>query len=168
MLSLSVLLQPLLSSLLSLSLSSAVCATDAGLHVGLCTRMHNQHLTQCPWEPIQLRHLIHKLVFTHKLVLVFTHRLVTSPHNLLDTRLTQIWSTSLMQVDDFLFQIQICPSGKHVREMYTPLKPHFYTAILGYAGVYLFFLFFLQNIDCGYSLEPPCRGGSNVYPQSMF
>ena len=25
-----------------------------------------------------------------------------------------------------------------------------------------------QNIDCGYSLEPPLRGGSNEYPQSMF
>ena len=25
-----------------------------------------------------------------------------------------------------------------------------------------------QNIDCWYSLEPPCRGGSNEYPQSMF
>ena len=25
-----------------------------------------------------------------------------------------------------------------------------------------------QNIDCGYSLEPPRRVGSNVYPQSMF
>ena len=25
-----------------------------------------------------------------------------------------------------------------------------------------------QNIDCGYSLEPPWRGGSNEYPQSMF
>ena len=25
-----------------------------------------------------------------------------------------------------------------------------------------------QNIDCGYSLEPPRRGGSNQYPQSMF
>ena len=35
-------------------------------------------------------------------------------------------------------------------------------------------LFLLLNIDCGYSLEPPRRGGSNgrggynVYPQSMF
>ena len=26
------------------------------------------------------------------------------------------------------------------------------------------FLFLLQNINCGYSLEPPRRGGSNVYP----
>ena len=49
-----------------------------------------------------------------------------------------------------------------------PLEPHFYIAKLGYARVYLFFLFLLQNIDCGYSLEPPRRGGSNVYPQSMF
>ena len=27
---------------------------------------------------------------------------------------------------------------------------------------------FAQNIACGYTLEPPRRGGSNVYPQSMF
>ena len=25
-----------------------------------------------------------------------------------------------------------------------------------------------QNIECGYLLEPPRRGGSNEYPQSMF
>ena len=25
-----------------------------------------------------------------------------------------------------------------------------------------------QNIDCGYSLEPSRRGGSNEYQQSMF
>ena len=25
-----------------------------------------------------------------------------------------------------------------------------------------------QNLECGYSLEPPRRGGSNEYPQSMF
>ena len=64
-----------------------------------------------------------------------------------------------------------------------PLKPHFYTVKLGFAGVYLFFLFLLKTIDCGYLLEPPRRGGSNVhqllvrtarrggsnvYPQSMF
>ena len=36
-----------------------------------------------------------------------------------------------------------------------PFKPHFYIEKLGYAGVYLFVLFLLQNIDYG-------------YPQSMF
>ena len=30
------------------------------------------------------------------------------------------------------------------------------------------FLICAQNIDCGYTLEPPHRGGSNEYPQSMF
>ena len=26
----------------------------------------------------------------------------------------------------------------------------------------------VKNMDCGYSLEPPRRDGSNEYPQSMF
>ena len=30
------------------------------------------------------------------------------------------------------------------------------------------FLIFAQNIDCGYTLEPPQRGGSNEYTQSIF
>ena len=30
------------------------------------------------------------------------------------------------------------------------------------------FLIFAQNIDCGYTLEPPWRGGSNEYPQSVL
>ena len=49
-----------------------------------------------------------------------------------------------------------------------PLKPHFHTVKLGFTGVYIIFLFLLKNIDCGYSLEPPRRDGSNEYPQSMF
>ena len=32
----------------------------------------------------------------------------------------------------------------------------------------IFFHISAQNIDCGYSLEPPRQGGSNEYPQSMF
>ena len=33
----------------------------------------------------------------------------------------------------------------------------------------LFFIHIsVQNIDSGFSLEPPRRGGSNEYPQSMF
>ena len=51
---------------------------------------------------------------------------------------------------------------------FDPLKPHFYIVKLGFTGVYIIFLFLLLNIDCGYSLEPPHRGGSNKYPQSMF
>ena len=32
----------------------------------------------------------------------------------------------------------------------------------------MFFHISAQNIDCGYSLEPPWWGSSNEYPQSMF
>ena len=34
--------------------------------------------------------------------------------------------------------------------------------------ILIFFQIPAQNIDCGYSLEPPRRGGSNEYLQSMF
>ena len=37
-----------------------------------------------------------------------------------------------------------------------------------YMGIDCFFLFLLENIDCGYSLEPPRRGSSNEYTQSIF
>ena len=47
---------------------------------------------------------------------------------------------------------------------FDPLKPHFYVVKLGFAGVYIIFLISAPNIDCGYSLEPPHRGGSNEYP----
>ena len=50
---------------------------------------------------------------------------------------------------------------------FDPLKPHIYIVKLGFTGVYIIFLISAQNIDCGYSLEPPRRGASNEYPQSM-
>ena len=64
-----------------------------------------------------------------------------------------IHSTLLMQ-ETLTGQIirKTCPCDEY------PLKPPFYIVKLGYAGVYLFFLFLLKNIDCGYSLEPPRRG----------
>ena len=42
-----------------------------------------------------------------------------------------------------------CPCNEH------PLTPHVYIEKVGFTRVYRFFLFLLQNIDCGYSLEPP-------------
>ena len=46
----------------------------------------------------------------------------------------------------FEFHHAICPCYVH------PLIPHFYIVKLGFAGVYIIFLFWLYNIDCGYSL----------------
>ena len=47
------------------------------------------------------------------------------------------------------------------------LKPHFFTVKRGFTAVYINFLISAKNIDCGYSLEPPLRGDSNKYQQSM-
>ena len=56
---------------------------------------------------------------------------------------------------------------KHAYIILTTL-PHFYIVKLGFTGVCIIFLISVQNIDCGYSLEPPRRGDSNEYPKSMF
>ena len=48
------------------------------------------------------------------------------------------------------------------------IKAHIYIAKLRLLQEYTFLLFLLKNIDWGYSLEPPRRGGSNEYPQSVF
>ena len=71
---------------------------------------------------------------------------------------------NLKQLFFYTFQVEqiieyitkTCPCNVY------PLEPHFYIGKLGYVGVYLFFLFLLQNIDCGYSLEPPHRGGGEA------
>ena len=61
--------------------------------------------------------------------------------------------------------------------VYSTLRKHAYSNIL---KIYhqkmkisdkifdIFFHISAQNIDCVYSLEPPRRGGSNEYRQSMF
>ena len=51
---------------------------------------------------------------------------------------------------------------------FDPLKSHFYIVKLGFTGVNIIFLISAQKIDCGYSLEPPPRGGSNDYARSIF
>ena len=87
-------------------------------------------------------------------------RLIKITHILHRYMYTQSFTNRQPHIDELIRKT--CPCNVY------PLKPHFYLVKLGFAGVYLFFLFLLQNIDCGYSLEPPRRGGSNVYPQSMF
>ena len=65
-----------------------------------------------------------------------------------------------------------------VRNRTVSLRKHAYSNILkilqppkkGKIGIHFFDIFHIssQNIDCGYSLEPPRRGGSNECPQSML
>ena len=51
---------------------------------------------------------------------------------------------------------------------FDPLKPHFYIVKLGFTGVYIIFLFLLKNINCGYSLEPPCLTSTTIYVLSRI
>ena len=65
-------------------------------------------------------------------------------------------------------KVSVYPITKTYLYNFDLFKPYFYTVKLGFKGVYIIFIISAQNIDYGYSLEPPRRGGSNEYPQSMF
>ena len=80
-----------------------------------------------------------------------------------------IFSEKIRQKNSKCSQLKFnSASRKHAYIILTPLNPHFYTVKLGFTGVYIVFLISAKNIDCGYSLEPPLRGDSYRYPQSMF
>ena len=70
--------------------------------------------------------------------------------------------------DLFSLKVYLFSIRKTCLYNFDPIKPHFYIVKLGFAGVYIIFVISAENIDCGYSLEPPRRGGSNEYLQSMF
>ena len=57
-----------------------------------------------------------------------------------------------------------CYTSRNHAYIILTFKPHFYIVKLGFTGVYIIFLLSAQNMDFGYSLEPPRRGGSNEYP----
>ena len=84
-----------------------------------------------------------------------------------DKTAPNIWSESaLFETQPKLFGH--ITSRKHTYIILTLLNSTFISKTWVYMGYKLFFLFMLKSIDCGYSLEPPRRGGSNAYPQSMF
>ena len=100
---------------------------------------------------------VQNLVFKHRRISIFQSQLVSH----LWTR----WSSNYFTAWACLIVLDITKTRLY---NYDPLKPHFYIVKLGFTVVYIIFLISAQNIDCGYSLEPPRRGGSNKYPQSMF
>ena len=51
---------------------------------------------------------------------------------------------------------------------FDPLKSHFYIVKLGFTEAYIIFLISAQKHRLWVLVEPPHRGGSNEYPQSMF
>ena len=68
-------------------------------------------------------------------------------------------------------------NSNDVLNKFNPLRKHAYSNILkilqpkkGNFPIKNSDIFHIsaENIDCGYSLEPPQQSGSNEYPQSMF
>ena len=82
----------------------------------------------------------------------------------------EMWKNVLWICESAKSNVSLCNHAITKSYLYSfdPLKPHFYIVKLGLQGYALFFLYMLENINCGYSLEPPRRGGSNEYPQSTF
>ena len=66
----------------------------------------------------------------------------------------------------FFFTMRFCPLRKHAHMIYS----NFLRSKIDnfQRKIFDIFLIFDQNIDYGHTLEPPRRGGSNEYPQSMF
>ena len=79
-----------------------------------------------------------------------THQLISFFNEYLHHRFIAETISAVLDAAGFRNVRKACPCNEY------PLKPNFYMYILklGNAGVSLFFfLFVLQNIDCGYSLE---------------
>ena len=108
------------------------------------------------WQQIQLSSHAFVWYTTHFVFVV--HKFYT--HCLLGWCLSEWWISTCTQAMTDITRTRLYNVD--------PLEPHFYIVKLGFTGVYIIFLFLLKNIDRGYSLEPPRRGGSNGYPQSMF
>ena len=66
------------------------------------------------------------------------------------------WETLRKQTDSNT--LKISPQKKKKKKKKKKKNESFQIKIL------IFFIFLLKNIDNGYSLEPPRRGGSNEYP----
>ena len=73
----------------------------------------------------------------------------------------------------YLLELPHWGNSNKYPKTYVPSRTHAYiilTPLYSKTGVYRgirYFSYFAKNIDCGYLLEPPHRGGSNESPQSM-
>ena len=78
----------------------------------------------------------------------------------------------IYQMSGERLQVPISFAVFHYKNMYMQYTEIFFfqsckTKILSEKNLDIF-LIFAHNIDCGYTLELPRRGGSNEYPQCLF
>ena len=82
--------------------------------------------------------------------------------------MSNIWSREPLWDTLTLFVTRMVFITKTSLYNFDPLKPHFYIVKLGFTGVYIIFRISAKKRRLWYSLDPPRRGDSNEYPQSMF
>ena len=129
-----------------------------------CILLQNQE----SFEAESLYMYVH--VASGTLDLKFIQTIILGMSNLRNFLWRRCWKIILLTYSwNWQIMIKVAkPITKTCLYIFYPLKPHFYIVKLGFTGVFIIFLISDQNIDCGYSLEPPRRGGSNEYPQSIF
>ena len=95
--------------------------------------------------------------------------------HLCEKQASVLWSISFVQRISFFFCLPLCFNA--YKACSNTLRKQVYSKILKISPpktenfqlvILIFFHISAQDIDCGYSLEPPRRGGSNEYPQSIF
>ena len=79
---------------------------------------------------------------------------------------TSVDPNEMAHCETFHLELYCLPLRKHassnILKILLPKNENFQIKFFDIFHIYA------QNIDCGYALEPPRRGGSNEYPQSMF
>ena len=108
---------------------------------------------------------IHGHVFVMDCKQYFLSSLFKTIHNERKTMITVsvlTTQTDLYSQESRLYNYENLPM-QYTRIFLSPVKIENFMRKIS-----IFFHLFAQNIDCGYTLEPPRRGGSNEYPQSMF
>ena len=122
------------------------------------------------WKSLFISEIKKNVIFTQWKGTVFSlvkNNMVVLFHSSLRITLV-VFMVSLTDADPTFFVTPLLLITKMCLYNFDPFKPHFYVVKLGFKGIYIIFLISAQNIDRGCSLEPPCWGGSNGYPNLCF
>ena len=132
----------------------ALSMFDAYINKVLLYKLYNYHPLKFDWYQLEQLLLSLWLAWWILICCWYNYR-QWQPISLLSHRITSLSQPQSyhlyhsLKISNLFVIMKTCPCNV------CPLEPHFYIAKLGYAGVFLFFLFLLQTIGCGYSLEPP-------------
>ena len=133
----------------------------------VCISSWYQQLTESLWK---LRYVLSRLLTNYKRKEIDPVRLLVTELSHLDLQFAKPLFRSAGRVERIKGLYKFRVSYRHYEN--TPIQIYwefFHQKIENFQMKNSnIFHISAQNIDCVYSLEPPRRGGSNEYPQSMF